>query len=670
MRLLLTYFLLLAGIARSFGMSIPAQEKVYLHFDQTGYFLKETMWFTAYVLNESNRPTDISKILYVELLSPEGGAVKTHKYKIEDGMCHGEFYLDSAYLSGFFEVRAYTRHMRNYGEDNYFTRVFPVFDIVFQGDYGYRRIYDRTRPDLLNKHKKLWIDYKEDWKRLKEKAKAKREPLPDSVLQIMQAVGRYNQDFHAAPIRCLTPQPGSLKPGEKIELTFRTTPGSRFSLAVTDASSGIPTNYGGDIHRSLFLDSSWVARSYYAVRNFDPERDIFLSPEKGLTVDGEVYTRSSRRFIKRLEPGCPVRLNIPDDTCRMTGETTTIEKGYWAFYLKDFHGDRIANLSTSYIVADGRKAAIKTYKWISPVPRPYREEETRLPENTCKAIDGDALQEEDDGTKSLQEVEIKARRRRLTRKYLKVSTIHLPLAEEIDFLADHAPYGGVDATTVGSSILARYYYPDGGARWMILDEYPGDHVPVEGEIKEIPEKLPPDIKEVVIRTDPETCRRYGFDRKKIVRRWWDGIGFGRQRFLWGDTESPDRKLCYVVCYVKYSPEELKDPNRLRSYGMHPSARITVIKGYTPPAAFPSPDYAQSRDGLQDDFRRTLYWNPDVRADENGLARVTFYNNSTCHTLHLSAEGIGGDGKPVVYNHPQNDENQKQATSPVPDESEQ
>ena len=648
MRLLLTSFLLLAGMARSFGMSIPAQEKVYLHFDQTGYFLKETMWFTAYVLNESNRPTDISKVLYVELLSPEGGPVKTHKYKIEDGMCHGEFYLDSAYLSGFFEVRAYTRHMRNYGEDNYFTRVFPVFDIVFQGDYGYRRIYDRTRPDLLNKHKKLWIDYKEDWKRLKEKAKAKKEPLPDSVLQIMQAVGRYNQDFHAAPIRCLTPQPGSLKPGEKIELTFRTTPGSRFSLAVTDASSRIPTNYGGDIHRSLFLDSSWVARSYYAVRNFDPEQDIFLSPEKGLTVDGEVYTRSSRRLIKRLEPGCPVRMNIPDDTCRMTGETTTTGKGYWAFYLKDFHGDRIAYLSTSYIVPDGRKPAIKTYKWFCPVPRPYREEETRLPENTCNAIDGDALQEEDDGTKSLQEVEIKARRRRYTRKYLKVSTVHFPLAEEIDYLADHAPYSGVTTQEIGTSIMSRYYYPDGGARWMVLDEYPGDHVPVEGEIKEISEKLPPDIKEVVIRTDPETCRRYGFDKKKIVKRWWSGHGWVWRKQPWGDTESADRILCYVVCYVKYSPEELKAPNRLRSYGLHPSSRITVIKGYTPPAAFSSPDYAQSRDGLQDDFRRTLYWNPDVRADENGLARVTFYNNSTCHTLHLSVEGIGGDGKPVVY----------------------
>ncbi len=72
--------------------------------------------------------------------------------------------------------------------------------------------------------------------------------------------------------------------------------------------------------------------------------------------------------------------------------------------------------------------------------------------------------------------------------------------------------------------MSRYYYPDGGARWMTLDKYPGDHVPIEGEIKEISEILPPDIKEVVIRTDPETCRRYGFDKKKIAWKRWDGHG--------------------------------------------------------------------------------------------------------------------------------------------------
>ena len=109
------------------------------------------MWFKAYVLDESNRPTDISRVLYVELVSPEGGVVKTHKCKIEDGMAHGDFYLDSAYLSGFFEVRAYTRHMRNFGEDNYFSQVFPVFEEAVGGDYSIRTMYDRLRPEGLGK---------------------------------------------------------------------------------------------------------------------------------------------------------------------------------------------------------------------------------------------------------------------------------------------------------------------------------------------------------------------------------------------------------------------------------------------------------------------------------------------------------------------------------------
>ena len=121
---------------------------MYLHFDQTAYFLKETIWFNAYILDESNRPTDISRVLYVELVSPEGGIVDTFKGKIENGTCHGQFALDSAYLSGYFEIRAYTRHMMNFGEDNYFSRVFPIYDIATDGNYHIRSMLDRLRPDL------------------------------------------------------------------------------------------------------------------------------------------------------------------------------------------------------------------------------------------------------------------------------------------------------------------------------------------------------------------------------------------------------------------------------------------------------------------------------------------------------------------------------------------
>ena len=102
------------------------QEKVYLHFDNTAYFLEETIWFKAYVMAaNAQRQSQLSKVLYVELLSPEGAVLETKKYPIVNGGCHGEFHLDSLYLSGYYEVRAYTRYMLNFGDDAVFSRVFP-----------------------------------------------------------------------------------------------------------------------------------------------------------------------------------------------------------------------------------------------------------------------------------------------------------------------------------------------------------------------------------------------------------------------------------------------------------------------------------------------------------------------------------------------------------------
>ena len=121
-----------------FGKYNP-QEKVYLHFDNTGYYLGETMWFAAYVVTAPQlRPTEMSKVLYVELLTPEGRIVETKKLKIKEGRCHGEFVLTPTQLaSGFYEVRAYTRVMLNW-EDTYYSRVFPVLDKPeIRGEYTY-----------------------------------------------------------------------------------------------------------------------------------------------------------------------------------------------------------------------------------------------------------------------------------------------------------------------------------------------------------------------------------------------------------------------------------------------------------------------------------------------------------------------------------------------------
>ncbi len=116
------------------------QEKVYLHLDNTGYFRGETIWFKAYaVRSDDNSRTDISKVLYVELLNPFGEVMATRKLNISDGQASGSIRLDSILIGGFYEIRAYTRYMLNWGSSGMFTRVVPIYDIRHDG-----RVKDAT----------------------------------------------------------------------------------------------------------------------------------------------------------------------------------------------------------------------------------------------------------------------------------------------------------------------------------------------------------------------------------------------------------------------------------------------------------------------------------------------------------------------------------------------
>ena len=121
----------LKGYARNvqaFNNLLP-QEKVYLHFDNTSYFRGETIWFKAYVVRtDSARLTNLSRVLYVELVAPTGDVIQTRKLKIENGQARGEFKLDIPLIdNGWYEVRAYTRYMTNWDATGIFSRVFPIF---------------------------------------------------------------------------------------------------------------------------------------------------------------------------------------------------------------------------------------------------------------------------------------------------------------------------------------------------------------------------------------------------------------------------------------------------------------------------------------------------------------------------------------------------------------
>ncbi|MBR1666728.1 MAG: hypothetical protein IJ693_00470, partial [Bacteroidaceae bacterium] len=149
--------------AMNFNRVVP-QEKVYLHFDNTGYFENETLWFKAYVTRTDNgRATDLSKVLYVELLNPSGDVLKTQKYPIDSlGQAHGDMKLDTLFGSGFYEVRAYTRYMTNWGVNAVFSRVFPVFRAPKEeGDYSdltiQTRLYKHRDPNNRDRTDSLYL---------------------------------------------------------------------------------------------------------------------------------------------------------------------------------------------------------------------------------------------------------------------------------------------------------------------------------------------------------------------------------------------------------------------------------------------------------------------------------------------------------------------------------
>ena len=95
------------------------QERVYLHFDNTSYYKGEHIYYKAYVVDDATlKPSDMSRILYVELVNPIGYPVETQKLMVRNGQTSGSFLLKDTLNAGFYEVRAYTAWMLNFAQGN------------------------------------------------------------------------------------------------------------------------------------------------------------------------------------------------------------------------------------------------------------------------------------------------------------------------------------------------------------------------------------------------------------------------------------------------------------------------------------------------------------------------------------------------------------------------
>lgn len=162
--------------------SQAVQEKVYIHTDNNCYFIGDTLWYKAYVVRADDLSfTDMSRVLYVELLTPDGLLVERQNLIVSDkGLSCGSFALHDSLYSGYYELRAYTRWMLNFNvkelrtlrydresfynyqmaRDFYrqweglYSRVLPVYSKPDSlGDYTYKRILSRPKQRIAKQAK-------------------------------------------------------------------------------------------------------------------------------------------------------------------------------------------------------------------------------------------------------------------------------------------------------------------------------------------------------------------------------------------------------------------------------------------------------------------------------------------------------------------------------------
>ncbi len=102
-------------------------EKVFVHTDKSIYAGGETIWYATYLVDgQTHRPDSLSKLLHVELLSPEGKRIAKQNIYPADGHAAGDMPLPGNLAPGNYLLMAYTNYQRNSPESGIFRKAIRI----------------------------------------------------------------------------------------------------------------------------------------------------------------------------------------------------------------------------------------------------------------------------------------------------------------------------------------------------------------------------------------------------------------------------------------------------------------------------------------------------------------------------------------------------------------
>ena len=297
----------LAQRLRLFGERIP-QEKVYVHMDNTGYFLGDTIWFAAYTRRtNSDRPSKISRVLYAELWNHDGYLVERKLVEMIDGRGRGFFALPDTLYSGYFELRAYTRWQLNWGQTEHFHPWMCegfFYNRAMAKDYfrDYEKLYSRVFP-VYDKPKEEGDFYKDMTFRPLRRYFKNAPPPPELRLSLFPEGGNL-----VAGMPCRMAFEAATSEGEVKEGTL--------SLQIKNETIKIKNELGKEVD---FVRTENRGRGTFT---FTPEEDknyevVFTADDEGTKKNYDKKEKQTpkqvKQTIKDVQPnGVTVRIRRDD----------------------------------------------------------------------------------------------------------------------------------------------------------------------------------------------------------------------------------------------------------------------------------------------------------------------------------------------------------------------
>jgi len=113
-----------------YTLEVP-REELYVHTDRETYIAGEIIWFTAYLIDrQSLKPSINSSIAYFEILNPDNRQVMQKRILLNEGMGPGQIVLPDSLSTGTYTLRAYTSWMKNFLPDNCFIKELNIYNSI------------------------------------------------------------------------------------------------------------------------------------------------------------------------------------------------------------------------------------------------------------------------------------------------------------------------------------------------------------------------------------------------------------------------------------------------------------------------------------------------------------------------------------------------------------